>query len=1031
MNETELPEHYSPETVEQHVKNHWEAVDAYERAKQSSADGDPLYFVDGPPNTSGAMHCGTAWGKVLKDAFLRYYRMQGRDVLARPGYDTHGLPVERRVEAALGIDSTAELGPDGVEQFVDDCRAFAAEHERAMTEEFADLGVWMDWDQPYRTMDSEYIDVVWTTFAELHDRGLLSRERRVVNTCPDCETSVAETRLGYERREATAAYVGFPLQEREGWLVTWTTTPWTVVGNQFVAVDPDATYLAVETPARRLYLAADCLDDVVEALDLEAYTVSDRYAGTDLVGLTYRNPLADRLPDDAPARTGQVAAAPYVDRDRTGLVHSAPGFGEEDFRRGRELDLPAYAPLDATGAFDHDASPYVGLAVEELREAVLSDLDAADALLATHAHEHEYPRCPRCDTEVLYRATEQWVVQVSAFRERLLSALEETEWTPDDARENRFRPTVEDAPDWNVSRQRYWGTPVPVWVCSACGEDVVVRDAADLADRAGLDDSPEDLHRPAVDDLHVECPACGGPAERESDVLDVWFDSAVAAWASARTRPPETPPDWPADLIVEGHDQTRGWFLMQLYMGVVFADRAPYEEVLMHGFAQLDGRAMSKSTGHVLRPPEVVEEHGRDALRGQLLSHNPTRDVSLDTGMSGVERMRERLDVVWNVHRFALLYMGMDDHAPVPTLDCPPEQRQLLDDWVLSRLQGTVETVHEAMANRRSDRAFEAVLDFLVEDVSRYYVRAVRERVWEGSPAAYDTLGTVLHEAVRLLAPFVPFLAERLHGALGGDAPTVHATPLPEASERLRDPALERRVGRLRALEEATARARHRAGRKQRWPVVEVVVETEDEVLQELVTTERGLLERRLNTRAVLATREYDRRRPRVEPDMGELGPAFGEAAPAVARALREQSPTEFPATVTVECPDADTVTVTEQMVTVSEETPETVEAVPFEHGTAYVDTSLTTGLKREGIVRDLRRRAQRLRDELDLDVDEEVVLGVEADSGLVREAVETYRARLAAETRASRVVEDTTGAEATASLTVDGTTVDVGVHPT
>ncbi len=1036
---TELPEHYNSERVEQHVKRHWEAVDAYEHAKETTEDGEPFFFVDGPPNTSGQMHCGTAWGKILKDALLRYYRMQGRQVVARPGYDTHGLPVERRVEDELGVESKQGIDEYGVDRFVENCRTFVEDQRRAMDEEFADLGVWMDWDDPYETMDTEYMEVVWTTFRELYDRGLLERERRVVNTCPDCETSVAETRLGYEMREATAAYVGFPLVGRDGWLLTWTTTPWTVTGNQFVAVDREAVYVAVETSDRLLYLAADCLEDAMAALDVEEYEVRDRLAGEDLVGWAYENPLTEWLPTCSPAREGEVVHASYVELERTGLVHSAPGFGEEDFERGRELGLPAYAPLEDDGRFSHDGgktgqrgrdetseSPYEGTSVAELRDAVLSHLDEADALLATHDHDHEYPRCPRCETQVVYRAADQWVVQVSEFKEDLLKAVDGTTWFPGDARDNRFRPMIEDAPDWNVSRQRYWGTPIPVWVCEDCNHDVVVGSTEGLADLAGLDMAPEDLHRPTVDPLTVGCPSCGGPAHREEDVLDVWFDSAVASWATERVRPPETPSEWPTDLLVEGHDQTRGWFLMQLYMGVVFADRAPYEEVLMHGFANLDGRAMSKSTGHVLRPPEVVEEHGRDALRGHLLTHNPTKDVNLESEMTGVATVTDRLDVVWNVYRFALLYMDLDDHTPTRAVETTADERTVLDDWVLSRLQATVETVHEEIEQRRTDRALEAVLSLLVEDVSRYYVKAVRDRVWEGDTAAYDVLGTVLHEGTRLLAPFTPFLAEKLYQALDGDELTVHATRLPQVDDALCDPDLERRVERVRALEEATATARQRAGRKQRWPVVEVAVETTDSVLERAVREHRDLLERRLNARQVVTTREFDRLVTVPEPQMDKLGPTFGDDAPAVVEAIREQHLTDFPATVTV---DGEEQTVTSEMVVEREETPEQVEGVPFEYGTVYVDTSLTISLKREGVYRDLLRRAQNLRDDLDTDMEEPVILGVKSENTLVQEAVEAYRDALTEEVRAKQVVTDTRGMDATVEWSLDEASVLVGVR--
>jgi isoleucyl-tRNA synthetase len=530
-----------------------------------------------------------------------------------------------------------------------------------------------------------------------------------------------------------------------------------------------------------------------------------------------------------------------------------------------------------------------------------------------------------------------------------------------------------------------------------------------------------------VDDLTVECQECGGTARREEDVLDVWFDSAVASWASARVRPPETPEYWPADLVVEGHDQTRGWFLMQLYLGVAFADRAPYQEVLMHGFAELDGEAMSKSRGHVLRPPTVVEKHGRDPLRAQLLSHNPTKDVSLTSDMEGVADLEDELDVVWNVYRFALLYMDLDGYDPVPEVQTDPDDRTVLDDWVLSRLQATVAEVNAAMDDeRRTDRALGRVLDFLVEDVSRYYVKTVRDRVWEGDDGAYDALGTVLCESAKLLAPFVPFLAERLYDALDQPELTVHAATFPEADPELRDTELEAVVERLRRVEETAATARQRAGRKQRWPVAEVVVETDDERLQAAVRQHRDLFERRLNAEDVVVTRAYDRLVGTPDPRMDELGPAFGEQAHDIAAAVCEDNVTEFPATVTV---DGESITVESKMVDMRTETPESVESEPFEFGTVYVDATLTTSLKREGVYRDVLRRAQELRDDLDVEMDEEVVLAVDTDDTLVREAMEQYHEKLLAEVRAERVVDDTEDADVTHEWSADGASVEVGAR--
>ncbi|WP_459192750.1 isoleucine--tRNA ligase [Halosimplex sp. J119] len=1068
-----LPDHYDPNAVEQHVNDHWRDPDAfpdvdapaetsraYEYAKRRARerDGEAFYFLDGPPFTSGRMHVGNAWGKILKDALLRYHRMQGRAVRARPGYDTHGLPVEVNVEQAHDFETKQAVEDYGVDRFVDECREFVDEQRAVMDEEFRDLAVWMDWDDVYQTMDPEYVDAVWDAFAGLADRGLVERGRQVVNTCPRCETAVSDSRLEYEDRTVEAAYVGFPLADGEGTLVAWTTTPWTLVGNQFVAVDADGEYAAVAVADGALdagvatdgplYVASERVPAVMDALGVAAddYAVAETLPGSDLVGVSYDNPLADRLPDH-PTPRGTVTHADYVETggDGTGLVHSAPGFGHEDFERARELglDAPAYSPVDLTGRFTAEAGPFAGQRVHgDGRAAVTDALRETGALLATEQFTHEYPRCPRCDAEVVFRAAEQWLVRVTGLKADLLDAVGETTWYPEEAREGRFRNTVENGPDWNVSRQRYWGSPLPVWHCDDCGRDVVVSSREDLAERAGLDAVPEDPHRPVVDEVTIPCPDCGGGATRVEDVLDVWFDSAVASWASLRERPSEnpTPDEWPADLVVEGNDQTRGWFLMQLYLGVAFADRAPYEEVLMHGWALLDGEPMSKSRGHVLRPPEVAAAHGRDALRAHLLGHEQQgQDVTMTSDMEGVETTRERFDVVWNVARFAAMFMAEDDYRPTLGLTADSADRTVLDEWVLARLHETVETATEAFEAREPNVALDATLDFLVEDVSRYYVQTVRERVWTPDStadkrAAYDALGTVLGASVRLLAPFAPHLAERLYHALdrpadadgsaGGDGPTdageptVHATDWPDATDLdlpVR-PELVTHVDALREVEGAVATARQEMGRKHRWPVAEAVVETTDSSVAEAVETHRDLLAERTNAEAVALTDRYPARERVLVPEMDAFGPRFREAASTVADAVEGRPVSELPLAVTVEGTDYE---VTENLVSVVERVPDDVVCVPFDGGTVYVDTALPEELRRQGLARDVARRAQEMRADLDLAVDRRVRLSVLTADAEVRAAVAEH---------AEELREDVRVSDLTVAATEGGDAVDAGV---
>lgn len=1007
-NENSLDTHYEHAAVESHVKQHWDEVSAYEYTKRSNEGNERFYFVDGPPFTSGKMHCGTAWGKILKDSLLRYHRMQGKDVVARPGYDTHGLPIEVKVEQQQNFETKKDVEEFGLENFVEECRSYATSQREVMDREFKDMGVWMDWDDVYETMSADYMTTVWSVFAELHDNGFIGRGNEVLNTCPRCETALSDSELDYSNRTVTAAYVGFPLEdEDDARLVTWTTTPWTVVGNQFVAVNEQELYAEVSCQMGTLYLAQESVADVLSQIGVEEYTVENVIEGAELVGRNYRHPLSEMVSEN-PTQTGRVAHADYVELEKTGLVHSAPGFGHEDYEKGSELGLEPFSPVGTNGTFTTDAGPYNGLYVhDEGTEAVLEDLSENEALLGTESYTHEYPECPRCDTDVVFKSMEQWFVTVTEMKEELLSSLDQSQWYPSDARDEKFKNTVENAPDWNISRQRYWGTPLPVWVCESCEHDTVVSDPDELCQRSpDLESPPEDLHRPSVDDVVVTCASCGGDAHRIEDVLDVWFDSSVASWASKRSnmRRDDTPDEWPADLVVEGYDQTRGWFLMQLYQGVALENRPPYKEVLMHGFALLDNKPMSKSRNHVLRPPEVIDTHGRDSLRAYLLSHQQQeQDVNMSSDMSGVADMQQKLDVIWNVYRFAMLYMNEDDytHQPVSSDD----QLRTLDKWVLTKLSTTVDTATRALQNRNPHKALTTVLSFLVDDLSRYYVKSIRDRVWtlemtDDKKAVYNTLSTVLHTGTRLLAPFTPYLSEYLFQSLPAETePTVHATDWPQTEHLLAEPGeqLLEQIATVRNVEQAVAQSRHEADRKKRWPVQQVVVTSADESVRKSITDHESLITSRVNTDNITIATQFDELQHEVKADMSVFGPQFKQDAGTVASKINGLSPQSLPQEVTVE---DKTYTVTTDMVSTVETLPETVVASEFEGGRVFVDMDITRAQQKRGLARDVVRRLQEMRKQLQLDMNDKVDVHIETDDVLLSESIEENKSYISQEVR-------------------------------
>ena len=1048
----EVDDQYTPADVETAIETYWDDTNAYEATKEAHADDPSFFFVDGPPYTSGQMHLGTAWNKTLKDAIIRYKRMTGHHVTDRPGYDMHGLPIEVKVEEELGFETKRDIEEYGMESFIEECKRFAVDNRKAMDEDFQSIGVWMDWDNPYETLSPEYMEAAWWAFQQVDDRGLVERGKRSVSYCPRCQTAIAANEVEYDEITSPSIYVRFPLSNKEGSLVIWTTTPWTIPANTFVAVDKDLTYQAVRAEqgddSEVLYIAESCVEDVLKQGRYDDYTVVEEYSGDELTGWEYDHPLADQVQTYADfAGAGEVYTAEYVEADRTGLVHSAPGHGQEDFARGQELDLETFVPVDGRGEFTEAAGQYTGTFVRDANDEIIDDLDEEGVLLSSGTHEHRYGHCWRCDTDIIFLATDQWFITVTDIKDELLDNINDSEWYPQWARDNRFRDFVADAPDWNVSRQRYWGIPLPIWESvddtdtgdnNTSDDWIVIGTREELAERADQDVNPAeiDLHRPAVDPLTIT--ENGTRYERVPDVFDVWIDSSVASWGTI-DYPGETDAYdelWPADFIVEAHDQTRGWFWSQLGMGTAATGQVPYEEVMMHGFANDEnGRKMSKSRGNIVTPEEAIDRAGRDPLRAYLLSHDQ-QGVDLSFEWDGLGEMQSTLNIFWNVFRFPLPYMDLDGYDPA-TADLSEGSMNIVDEWVLSRLQSVKATTRAAWEEYEIDTAVNTILEFITDDVSRFYIKAIRERMWADEDSAskrgaYATLSTVLDETIRLLAPIAPYLTEQMYQHLNGSETTVHALSYPSVDPEWQNETLESEMAVLRDVEEAAANARQQGGRKLRWPVPRVIVEAEDDSIADAVESLSGLLADRVNTEAIETVTQFDELIERAQPEMSVIGPEFGADAQRLMDAIEGGSREILTEGVTI---DGEQYEITDEMITFDAEPPAYISAADFDGGTVYVDTSLTESIEAEGYARDVIRRIQQMRKELALDVDTEIQTAVDVADDRVAELVAQQRDVVATETRTNAFVDNIDRASENGQALieewdVEGVTVTIGVAP-
>ncbi|MCU0628877.1 MAG: isoleucine--tRNA ligase [Methanoregulaceae archaeon] len=1023
----EVTSSYNANEIEESVRQLWLEHAIFEKTKELHRRDPDFFFVDGPPYTTGHIHLGTAWNKIIKDSILRYTRMTGRNVIARAGYDMHGLPIEVRVEQQLGFVSKKDIERFGIGQFIEKCRSFAAINMEVMSRQFIALGVWLDFDDPYQTMKPEYIEAAWWTLARAESEGMLERGYRVVNWCPRCATAIADSEVDYADVTDPSIYVKFPVDGRDHeYLVIWTTTPWTLPANVAVAVHPDITYARVEAvkDGRReiLWIAEDLVEAVLRKGRYQDYSVLEKTSGRGLTDFVYTSPIKDTvtLQRDLAHR---VVTADFVTLENTGMVHIAPGHGWDDYLLGCREQLPIICPVDATGRFTSEAGTLSGMFIKDADAIVLDDL--GHHLLARESVTHRYGHCWRCKTPIIFRATEQWFLKASEMRDRMLEEVAKVTWYPEWAGSARFYDWIKEARDWCISRQRYWGIPIPVWECRSCGTYRVFGTFRELESASGQ--SLPDPHRPFVDEITVQC-RCGAEMHRVEDIFDVWFDSAVASWATLRFPGERTAFDrlWPADFITEGQDQTRGWFYSQLGASTIAFGCSPYKSVLMHGFAlDAEGRKMSKSLGNVVTPEEVVTTQGVDVLRLYVLSSSAPWD-DLKFNWDGIKTVNRAINIFWNVYRFPLPYMILDGFEPAISMDGRWDEDAITsrlgtmaheDRWIISRINSCAALVSTAMEERQLHRATRALIQFILEDLSRWYVQLVRPRMWlegesETKSDAYETMYYVIRRLCGLLSPFTPHITEMMYRNIRthADPPSIHMTDWWTGDGRMVDVTLERAMDTVRSFDEASANARQAGKRKLRWPVREVVVVSDNDEVVSAIGSLSLICEDRANARTVRVVRgRFDRSGWRAEPVMKALGPAFGKTAPCVRDLLRSADAAALKSALD----NGETVTLTEEgnsyliqpgHVTFIEELPDGLFQAPMDNGTVYVDVTLTADLEAEGYAREVIRRIQEMRRLRDLNVEDYITAGaVISDDRVVSLLQGHWREEIMEEVRAGQ----------------------------
>ncbi len=1007
-----LPTQVDLPALERDVLERWKDLKVFERSLAATADGPQWIFYEGPPTANGKPGTHHVEARVFKDLFPRYRTMRGFHVPRRAGWDCHGLPVELAVEKELGFTSKSDIEAFGIAAFNARCRESVLRHVADFSRMTERMGYWCDLDNAYRTMDTPYIESVWWSLKQIFDKGLLVEDHRVTPYCPRDETPLSdhEVSQGYADVVDPSVYVRFPvtsgpLGDAGVSLLVWTTTPWTLVSNTAVAAHPDVTYVVARTAAGgrdgELVLVAEPLLGSAVGADAE---VIRTLRGSDLAGVTYARPF-ELLPmtDFSGGPAHAVVLADYVTTtDGTGLVHQAPAFGAEDLAVARAYGLPVVNPVGRDGRFVAGTPLVGGVFFKDADAALIDDLRSRGVLWRAEDYTHSYPHCWRCHTPLIYYPLPSWYIRTTAIADRLLAENERTDWHPERIKNGRFGEWLRGNVDWALSRSRYWGTPLPVWRCTADPAHLTcVGSLLELSGLAGRDLSALDPHRPFVDDVTITCPACAAVARRVPEVIDVWYDSGAmpfAQWGAPHRNGEQFEGQYPAQYICEAIDQTRGWFYTLMAVGTLVFDRSAYETVLCLGLLlDADGRKMSKHIGNVLDPFELFDRHGADAVRWLMLAAgSPWADRRV--GHEALEDIvRKVLLTYWNTASFLVLYANAGGWAPGRAPASDPRTRPVLDRWVLSELHAAITEVTEALDAFDSLRAGRCLARF-IDDLSNWYVRRSRRRFWEADPDALDTLYACLDGLTRLMAPFTPFLTDALWSKLvvgvRPQAPdSVHLADWPRAADDLVDTRLAAQMDLVRRLVELGRAARASSGVRTRQPLARAVVAAPE--FAGLPADLRAQIADELNVAAVEGA-TADVVDVTVKPNFRALGRRFGKRTPLVAAAIATAGPPVH-GRLTVEV-DGDRLDLDGDDLIITE-TPREGWAVTSESGLSVaLDLEITPALRRAGIARDVVRVLQDARKTSGLDITDRVDIRWSADTPATAQALLEHGSAVAAE---------------------------------
>jgi isoleucyl-tRNA synthetase len=996
-----MAEKYNPIEVEKEIHEFWTKNNIYQNIKNKNHGKKRFYFLDGPPYTSGKVHLGTAWNKALKDMVLRYKRMKGLDVWDRAGYDMHGLPTEHATEKKLNLNGKEDIQKYGVSKFIDECKKLCVDNMNLMNEDFKKLGVWMDFENAYQSIKNDFIDGEWWLIKKAHEQQRLYRGLRTMTWCKDCATALAKHELEYQEVTDTSVFVKFKVKDTENeYLIIWTTTPWTIPFNMAVMVNPELDYVKAKVDDEVWILSKALGPMVIQAVVGKKYHELEEFKGEKLKGLKYehffdKDMNYSKIEAKNPENVHTVVLSEeYVDTSAgTGLVHCAPGCGPEDYEVGYKNGIPAFNIIDEKGMFPKESGKFAGLVAKKDDAKFIEMIAGENALVATSDVEHDYAHCWRCHNGVVYRTTKQWFFKVEDIKDQMIKENNDIKWVPNTAY-NAFNSWLQNLRDNSISKQRYWGTPIPVWVNEKDEDDyIVVGSIKQLEELSNK--KVEDPHIPKIDEIIIE--KDGKKYKRIPDILDVWVDAGTVSWNCLDFPKNKELFDnlFPAEFILEGKDQIRGWFNLLHVASMISMNRPSFKNVYMHGFVQdSQGRKMSKSLGNYILPEEVINKHGADTFRYYFIGGaNPGLDINYNP--DDVELKNKNLHVLWNIHNFIIDFFKNNDLDYNSLKNIDTSKLDLEEKFMLSLLNSKIKMITESFEAYRLNE-----VPLLVEELylsfSRRYIQLIRDKAVQGSDQDKNNIGFVLIESLmgilKMFSCVCPMITDKIYlnlkPLINTDQSSIHEFEWPQYDPSLINLELENNVIHIESVIQGILFAREKAQLGVRWPVKNIIIETTDKSVIKAINSLKSLIMSQTNIKNIDLKEKFNDVKISIKPDYGKIARIASENTQLlVAEIIKNQDKI----IVDIETNSKSIVNIKENQYEIIKDylvyeysAPEHIQQAEFKAGMVYLDKTRTPELEAEGFSREITRRVQQTRKNAGLQRSDEIELFIKLPSELI-----------------------------------------------